>query len=470
MHTSRLIPMLLPILAVGLALPGCSGGGDAPSATDTGDGSVDLTPFAAKLTASDAAEAGHFGFSIALQGDTLAVGAIGGTPCAVDVEDPGACIRAGAAYVRERDGGDAGAWGEVAKLSGVDIGPLPAEGDLFGFAAAIDGDTLAIGAPRAGAAGAVWIFARDADDPLVWDPVQAIEGIADDDAFGFSVALDGDTLVVGAPGSGAAGAVSIFERSPGPPPTWNEIQTLVGASAGDAFGSALAIDGDRIAVGAPQDIEGCPGDPGLPCAPGATHVLARCVVAACVDAWETRAVLVPAGGAPGDRFGAALAMDGPTLVVGAPRADDRCPNTWPECDAGRGHVYERDAGGPDAWGPVALLRVDDPDPLGELGASVAISGDTLVLGASGDDEAAVDAGAVHIYARSGETWVHSDKIIPEDAEARDRFGASVAVDAGTLAVGAYREDEACPPDPECTVDCEIPPRCNPGAAYLFDLE
>src|SRR5437870_1157938 len=135
---------------------------------------------------------------------------------------------------------------------------------------------------------------------------------------------------------------------------------------------------------------------------------------------------------PGDffgfrHFGTAVAIDGDTAVVGVPQD--------PEAgfDAGAAYVYLRTGS---TWSQQAKLMAADAAGSSEFGSSVAISGDTLVVGAPFTAAGGVKVGAAYAFVRSGTTWMQQAKLVPTDAIGDDLFGASVAIDGETLAVGA----------------------------------
>ncbi|MCH8346643.1 MAG: FG-GAP repeat protein, partial [Chloroflexi bacterium] len=188
--------MLALIITFGLLLGPASFGPDGPSAEAA------LLSEVKKLLASDAEADDTLGFSVAISGDIAVVGAIredaGGSPL----------DNFGAAYVFGRDEGGAGNWGELKKLTASDAQSL----DHFGSSVAVSGDTVVVGAPvlaipEAGP-GAAYVFQRDQGGAGNWGEVKKLT--ASDaqalDRFGFSVAISGDTAVVGADLEDAGGA------------------------------------------------------------------------------------------------------------------------------------------------------------------------------------------------------------------------------------------------------------------------
>ncbi|MGH7585063.1 MAG: choice-of-anchor B family protein [Gemmatimonadales bacterium] len=183
--------------------------------------------------------------------------------------------------------------------------------------------------------------------------------------------------------------------------------TITAPAAAQGFGSSVVGDANTILVGEPQ-AEGTP---------GRVYVFAR----EGEGKWTERGRLAPTGGQEGDRFGAAMSVDGDRLLVGAPAAD-----------SGRGaaYLFERRGG---SWVQAARLDVSDRAGGDQSGASVALSGNTAVVGAPGRGEG---AGVVHVFRRdAGGRWTQAASITPDSA-AKGQFGRVVALDGTTLLVGA----------------------------------
>ena len=195
------------------------------------------------LTADDGAKNDRFGVSVAVDGNTAVVGAF--QPTYTDPDTSLDVSRPGAAYVYIKDSN--GAWSQQAKLTASD----GADGDEFGISVAVDGDTVVVGARgNVSKTGAIYVFTKLADDD--WTATTTVAkltatGGAADDLFGASVALYGDsTIVVGAP---AAGSAYVFTKNSG---VWSQAANLTATDAetGDEFGISVAVDDDTIAVGA----------------------------------------------------------------------------------------------------------------------------------------------------------------------------------------------------------------------------
>jgi hypothetical protein len=373
-----------------------------------------------KLTASDAAADDNFGWSVAISGDTVVVGAYG--------DDDGG-DDSGSAYVFERNQGGADNWGQVQKLTASDA----AADDYFGWSVAISGDTVVVGAygddDGGGGSGSAYVFERNQGGADNWGQVQKLTAsdAAANDVFGRSVAISGDTVVVGAPFDGDGGLLSgsayVFERnydpsSPGTPlaDNWGQVQKLTASDAAlkDMFGQSVAVSGDTVVVGAY-------GDDGYT---GSAYVFGRNQDGA--DGWGQVQKLTVSDAAADDHFGRSVAVSGDTAVVGAPFDDD----------SGSAYVFERNQGGVDNWGQVQKLTASDAAADDNFGWSVVISEDTVVVGAYGDDDGGDASGAAYVFARQGATWAQQQKPTAGDAAPSDVFGTSVAISDDTLVGGA----------------------------------
>jgi hypothetical protein len=259
---------------------------------------------------------------------------------------------------------------QVAKLVAADGAPS----SLLGASVSISGDTALIGAPYADIGsnpdqGAAYIYYRNRGGPDAWG--QVVKLTASDGAtyelFG-SVALSGDTAVVGAPfaGGGYHGRAYVYYRNQGGPDAWGQVAILTASDGayGDFYGGAVAVDGDTIMVGANQWYT----------KPGAVYVYYRNQGGP--DAWGQVAKLTASDGAGNEYFGGAVALQGDTAVIAAPMA----PKDGPTAQQGKVYIFYRNRGGPDAWGQVVTLATPDAVAWGAFGFSVSLSGDTTVVG------------------------------------------------------------------------------------------
>jgi len=394
-----------------------------------------------KLVASGAEAGDKFGVSVAVSEDTAVVGAY--------FEDAGGAL-AGAAYVFQRDQGGTDNWAEVKKLTASDA----QADDHFGVSVAISGNTAVVGAyfEDAGGqlAGAVYVFQRDQGGVNNWGEVRKLT--ASDaqafDLFGSSVAVSGDTIVVGALGEDAggedAGAAYVFQRDQGGADNWGEVAKLAAADAeaDDLFGRSVAISDDTAVVGAQHESAG-----GFRA--GAAYLYQRDEGGA--DNWGEAKKLTASDAQAFDVFGYSVAISGDAAVAGA--YAESAGGSF----AGAAYVFQRDEGGGDNWGEVKKLTASDAQVNDVFGQAVAVSGNTTVVGAIGDDAEVDEAGAAYVFQRNeggADNWGEAQKLTASDAQPSDNFGASLAISANTAIVGAPDGDAQ-------SVDA--------GAAYIFDV-
>ncbi len=213
---------------------------------------------------------------------------------------------------------------------------------------------------------------------------------AEVDQFGHSVAIAGDTAIVGArfnddAGGGDSGSAYIFDRNQGGTDNWGQVLKLTAsdAAAGDFFGNSVAIAGDTAIVGAYQN-----DDAGS--ASGSAYIFARNQGGA--DNWGQVLKLTASDAAAGDQFGYSVAISGDTAIVGALLNDDAGG------DSGSVYIFDRNQGGADNWGQVLKLIASDAAGNDFFGVSVAIAGDTAIVGALLNDDAGSQSGSVYIFA------------------------------------------------------------------------
>jgi nucleoside-specific outer membrane channel protein Tsx len=336
-----------------------------------------------------------FGVAVALSGTTLLIGA------------PGNNSYVGEAFAFGRSGS---AWSEEAKIAASD----GASNDQFGNAIAASGKTVLVGASlKASATGAAYVF-----DVPVQPAVLSATGGEEDDNFGTAVAVSGSTAVVGAPDAASgSGTTYVFVRTE---KKWSEQAELtVSGEGGAAFGTAVAVSGSRIVVGAPDE--------------GSTAGAAY-VYAGSGATWTQQAELTASNQASADYFGYSVAISGSTVAVGAFGQD---------ASTGAAYVFAFADG---KWSQQADVLASDAAPSAEFGYSVAVSSKTLLVGAYGSNS---DTGAAYVFVRSGTVWSQQVELTASDGIPGGDFGSSVAVAGSTAVVGADLESSSA------------------GAAYVF---
>jgi hypothetical protein len=320
-----------------------------------------------------------------------------------------------------------------------------AAGDSFGFSVAMSGDTAVIGAHRNDVGtnadqGSAYIFVRSGETWTQQQLLTASDGAAGDN-FGFSVAISGDTAIIGAPfGDGPQtdqGSAYVFVRSG---TVWVQQQRLSGADGTeeDQFGYSVGISGDRAVIGARTDSLAFFQSPNQ----GSAFVFRRAN-----NTWTQQVKLVAADGSEGDLFGGAVAISGDTLVVGA-ASDDVNGIT----NQGSAYIF---VFANNAWVQQAQLRAADGAANDFFGFSVAMSGETVLVGATSDNVGAnADQGSAYVFVRNGTAWSQQQQLFASNGTALDSFGNSVAINNGTAVVGAYLDD--------------VGGNTNQGSAYVFE--
>jgi len=413
-----------------------------------------IDPFVqkAKLTASDRATSDGLGSSVAISGDVVVVGA----PYAA----PGGITQAGAAYVFVKPLGGWGDMTQTAKLTASDKYNF----DIFGYSVAISGDVVVVGAQGGYAgdppmAGAAYVFVKPAGG---WaNMTQTAKLTASDkatlDNFGRSVAISGNVVVVGAyyakPGGiTRAGAAYIFVKPGG---GWVDMTQTAKLTASDKavddrLGDSISVSGDVVVVGASY------ASPGGKDWAGAAYIFVKPVVGGWTNMTQT-AKLTASDKYDGAHFGESVAISGNVVVVGSSFAYAGGMGA-----AGAAYVFVKPGGG---WGgnltETAHLTASDKDWNDYFGKSVAISGGVVVVGAFYAETGGVtaNAGAAYVFVKPGGGWggdlTESAKLTaPPDNDVFSNFGHSVGISGGVIVVGAPKNGNGL------TIDA--------GGAFMFD--
>jgi len=261
-------------------------------------------------------------------------------------------------------------------------------------------------------------------------------------SLGISVAVSGDTLIVGADlanvgGNNWQGAAYIFTRSGA---NWSQQQKLVAAdgAAGDRFGYSVALDGETALVGALRANVGGNSNQ------GAAYVFTRSGAN-----WSQQWKLVAADGAASDQFGISVALDGETALVGAVTA-----NVGGDFNQGAAYVFRRSGA---SWSQEQKLVATDGAADDWFGYSVALDGQTALVGAvTANVGGTANQGAAYVFRRSGTNWSQEQKLVATDGAASDLFGYSVALDGNMALVGAYQAN--------------VGGNSNQGKVYFFERQ
>ena len=443
---------LVFILSASLGMAGC---GNSSPLSETSIAQQ------AYLKASNTGADDHFGSAVAIDGDTLVVGAPNedsGSSGVNGNQSDNSGNDVGTVYVFVRSGG---IWTQQAYLKASN----PDDLDTFGTSVAISGNTIVVGAQgedsnatgvngnqsddSVAQAGAAYVFVRSG---TTWTQQAYLKpSTTGFNNFGNTVAIDGDTIAIGAEGEDSAstgingsevgtgapssGAVYVFTRSG---TTWSQ-QAYIKSSnsqSGDQFGNRVALSHDTLAVGAVGEdsaatgIGGNQGDNSAS-GSGAVYVFTRSG-----NTWSQQAYVKASNSAANSSFGGSLSLDSNTLAVGTDNASTA-------------YVFTRSGG---VWTQEALLQGANTENGDQFGISVAVHGDTLAVGASGEDSAATgingdgannsgsDSGDLYVFTRIGTTWTQRDYVKASNGEAGDSLGSAIAVNNGTIAGGTPLED------------------------------
>ncbi|WP_309381220.1 InlB B-repeat-containing protein [Cerasicoccus frondis] len=342
------------------------------------------------LTSSEADRREYFGSSVSMSGHTVIIGAPGD-------QDRGA--NTGSAYIYIQNNG---AWTEQTKLTASD----PAADSEYGSSVGISGDTVVIGAHgKYDETGAAYIYTRNNG---VWTEQAKLiaSDAAVEDNFGSSVSISGDTIVIGSKYDDDAGISSgsayVFTRIDG---EWLEQTKLIAsdAAANDRFGFRVSISGDTAVVGTYDS--------------GSAYVFTR------TDGVWSEQAKITASDAPVRLFGDDLSISGDSIIIGA--------------DA-KAYIYTRTDG---LWTEQALITNTEAGSAQDFGKTVSINGDIAIIGADQSSESGSYSGSAYVYIRKEGVWTEKTKLTASDADEGDSFGCSVNVSGDTVAIGATGDDK-----------------------------
>lgn len=367
------------------------------------------------LTVPGAADYDQLGIAVAIDGVRVLAGAHAAQGIVPD---------SGTATIFES--GPSG-WVSTATLMASDGMPY----DGFGLAVDLDGDVAVVGAPSAddlGAySGAAYVFRFDGTAWVEEAELLASDG-GIDDAFGVEVAVDGDTIVVGASYALVqgvrSGAAYIFERVGG---TWVEVEKLTPSTPQlfDQFGAAVSVSGDDVIVGVPGHTVGLQST-------GSAVIYHHDGTA-----WSFETELTASDADVGDFFGFSVDLDGGTAVIGA---IENCLCSVPPAPPGTGtaYIFRHDG---TVWSEETQLVPSGGQLEQWFGAAVSISGDDVVVGAWNANGAVVASGAAYLYGYDGVVWNETAVLLADDGGISDGFGRSVSIRGGVAAVGAPLHDD-----------------------------
>ncbi|TGK16845.1 FG-GAP repeat protein [Leptospira kmetyi] len=435
------------------------------------------------LKASNSDSSDSLGWAVALDGDTLVVGAYlesssqttitNGTTASADNSADGS----GAVYVYKRNGAS---WIQEAYIKASNA----EAGDSFGYSVAIQGDTIAVGAIGEGSSqttitngstasadnsapysGAVYVYKRTG---TTWNQEAYIKASNAEagDSFGYSVAIQGDTIAVGAyaeasnqttitngntssadNSNGNSGAVYVYKRTGA---TWDQEAYIkaINGEAGDLFGYSISLSAETLVVGAPMESSNqttitngtTASGNNSSFSSGAVYVYVRTGTVWTQEAY-LKAISAPPTPAAGQQLGITISIHGNTIAASATQSNE-----------GAVYVFVRNAS---AWSVEAEIRASNPTTVNYFGFSLSVFGDTIAVGTYWEDgnenrvlngtTACTDnslpgSGAVYVYQRTGTTWTQQSYVKARNVQSNDWFGYSVALSEDTIVSGAPQED------------------------------
>ncbi len=435
-------------------------------------GSTDQVAF---LRASNPDEEDRFSDAIAISGDTIVAGTTFEDGNGID-EASNAAGDSGAAYVFRRD--NDGLWAQEAYLKPSMVGA----GFGFAHSVAIHDDVIAIGAWKETDvetdSGAVYVFRRTGSE---WNLEARLESENIDraDRFGTSVAVHGDTIVVGAEqeqsnGSSPtnndfdfSGAAYVFRREGA---QWQQEAYLkaFNVERGVRYGQAVAVYGDTVAVGCEREKSTTQGINALPANSDGTRVGAVYVYSRNGGTWTQQAHIKASNAETGDAFGESIALSDNLLVVGAPGEDsgslgvdgNQVSNT--ALDSGAAFVFRRSG---DTWTQEAYVKPSNTTEADGFGR-VAINDNRMVV-------ASYEANTAYLFTNEASTWSETAVLSASNGHPQDYFGYQVGVSSDAIVVASplqssgstgsngslVHDCDTDEPNPDCIV--------YSGAAYVF---
>ncbi len=347
------------------------------------------------------------GERVAISGDTVMLGAPLDDDTATD---------SGAAYIYTRSGSS---WALEQKLKASDA--QAGDGDNT-TAFAISGDTAVIGLQdedtTALTAGSIYVFTRSG---TTWTQQQKIQSsdAAENDRFGKSVSIDGDTIVVGAhyedDTAANAGSIYVFTRSG---TTWTQQQKIQASdvAANDEFGTAVAISGDTIIAGSVWDDDVYAGS-------GSAYIFTRSGTT-----WTQQQKLTSSVPELVARFGTAVTIDGDTAAVGVP-----WENVSSVADSGAVYIFTRSG---TTWTEQQRIPHPSPGASDNFGKSVDVDVNNVIIGAENIDSPSSNSGKAYIYKRTGGTWNQYAILQASDIDENDNFGSGVGIEGDSAVIGS----------------------------------
>ena len=297
--------------------------------------------------------------------------------------------------------------------------------DFFGWSVAVSGDSALIGAPvpfSGPSPGSAYVFRLHGTSWVQTQELFASDGEAGDE-FGHALAVDGDTAMVSAfrhVHDGSGGAVYVFNKRDG---AWVETQEILNGIQFDGFSFSIDLHGDLAVIGASHDDD------------NGANAGAAYVFRFDGASWVQEQKLLASDGAAGNFFGWSVAVSGDVALIGAHGHSDGCPAF---CASGAAYVYRFDPAS-SQWVEEQKLLASDASSSDLFGWSVSVSGDVALIGARTDEDGGNDSGSAYAFRfdPDGSRWRQEQKIVGPANALTTQFGYSVAVQGDVAVIGAW---------------------------------
>lgn len=469
---------------------------------------IDPTAQQAYLKASNTDADDLFGHAVAISGDLIVIGApeeAGPSTGVNGIQNDNSALRAGAAYVFRRVGNS---WVQEAYLKASNTDAF----DLFGWSVAISGNRVIVGAKHESggstgvngnesdnsqwAAGSVYVFVQS-NGTWSQEAYLKASNASAGDRFGYSVAISGDVIAVGAWNERSAsvgvngnqaddsatrsGAAYVFRYAGG---NWAQEAYLKASNtdAEDLFGVAIGVSGDLVVVGATRESSASTGVNGIQSDNSASGSGAAYVFRSNAGVWSQEAYIKASNAAFNDIFGQSVAVSDGRIIVGAPNEDSNATrvggnqNDDSASQAGAAYLFVKTAG---VWSQEAYLKASNTRLSNNFGYSVGISGLHVIVGAQDEDSITPgvnsggygnglpNSGAAYLFDRSNGSWSFHSHLKASNPELLDRFGQAVAISNGSAVVGASAEDSS---SIGVGGDQSDNSAVESGAAYVFNMD
>jgi hypothetical protein len=417
-----------------------------------------------KLIASTRAANDYFGYSVAISGSYIIVGAYQEDE---DASENNTLSSSGSAYIFKKDQGGTDNWGQIKKITA----STRASDDKFGISVAISGDYAIVGSnledeDAAGnntlsGSGSAYIFKQNSGGTDNWGLIKKVTAgtRATDDNFGISVSINGDYAIVGANledednaennNLSESGSAYIFKQNSGGTDNWGLIKKITAGTRGtsDNFGISVSINGNYAIVGAYFEDED-DGETNTLSESGSAYIFKQS--SGGTDNWGLIKKITAGTRGSSDNFGISVSINGDYAIIGSNFEDQDSAEANASTNSGSAYIYKVNQGGTDNWGLIKKRTATIRGAADNFGFSVAIYGNYAIVGSKFEDQdhndqnTVINCGASYFFKadKSGtDGWGQIQKTVMQGRTGGDTYGYSVAIDGNYAIVGAYNDQE-----------------------------